>query len=64
MDDNRPHGTMNLHPDMPRPNVPQDSADPHKWQGLSKLDYYSTKIMGYRVSKADWDAIFNARKDT
>jgi len=52
----RPQGTMNLHPDMPRPNIPDD-VPLDKWSGIDRTDMCSQRFTYSRVKKADWDAI-------
>lgn len=55
---NRPQGTMNMHPDMPRPNVPEEWSDLSKWSGLDRSDYASKRFTYGHISKERWEEIF------
>jgi hypothetical protein len=53
--ESRPQGTMNLHPDMPRPNIPDDVKD---WNGIDRTDYASKRFTYGHIDPADWNRIF------
>lgn len=59
----RPQGSMNMHPDMPRPNIPED-VPLDKWSGIDRSDYSTQRFTYSKVSKQDWDAIdWSAHKE-
>jgi hypothetical protein len=57
--ESRPTGTMRLHPDMPRPNIPDDIPE-DKWSGIDKTDY-ADKRFTYGFDQAHWDSIFGKK---
>jgi hypothetical protein len=59
-DDERPQGTMRMHPDMPRPNIP-DEIRPDAWCGIDRSDYAGARYTYSKVSKAHWESIFGKR---
>jgi hypothetical protein len=52
----RPQKTMRLHPDMPRPNIPDD-IPLDKWSGIDKSDY-ADKRHTFRATREHWEQIF------
>ena len=59
--ESRPQGSMNMHPDMPRPNIPDD-IPLDKWSGIDRTDYASKRFTYSDIcSKEHWDQIFGKR---
>jgi hypothetical protein len=58
--ESRPHGTMNLHPDMPRPNIPDD-VPLDKWSGIDRTDYASKRFTYGHISPIEWNRIFSKK---
>ena len=55
--ESRPQGTMNLHPDMPRPNIPDD-IPLDKWSGIERSDLAGKRFTYGHIDKAYWESIF------
>ena len=55
--ESRPQGTMNLHPDMPRPNIPDD-IPLDKWSGIERSDLAGKRFTFGHIPKDEWDRIF------
>jgi hypothetical protein len=55
--ESRPQGTMNMHPDMPRPNIPDDIPE-DKWSGIDRSDYASKRFTYGHISAERWKEIF------
>jgi hypothetical protein len=48
---------MNMHPDMPRPNIPDDIPE-DKWSGIDRSDYASKRFTYGHISAERWKEIF------
>jgi hypothetical protein len=48
---------MNLHPDMPRPNIPDD-VPLDQWSGIDRTDYCDKRFTYSHISKERWAQIF------
>lgn len=46
-----------MHPDMPRPNIPEDMPL-DKWSGIDRSDLCSKRFTYGHISKERWEEIF------
>ena len=57
----RSHGKMNMHPDMPRPNIPDEINHNTDWCGVDKSDLADKRFTFGHIPKEHWEQIFGKR---
>ena len=59
--ESRPQGSMNMHPECPRPNIPEN-VDVSKWSGIDRSDMCTQRFTFGHIPKDHWEQIFGKRK--